>query len=63
MVSMEVAEARGWDREAHTQAMLSGDKDRMALTHPSNWMSKDEWEEIAIELALIGIVIVSVKEA
>lgn len=41
---LAAAERRGWDREAHFAALLSGDEDAISLTHPTNWLTEAEVE-------------------
>ncbi len=40
--------ARGYDKPAHTAALLAGNTDAITTTHPFNWLSEvevenDEW--------------------
>lgn len=37
-----LALGRGWDQEAHQQALDSGDWDKIAVTHPTNMLTEDE---------------------
>ena len=39
-----VAEARGWDREAHANALVEGDDDAVCITHPANFLTEPEVE-------------------
>lgn len=45
---LDLAESRGWDRQAHQEAIESGDEDRIGLTHPTNWLTEDEVEHPAL---------------
>lgn len=44
---LELAESRGWDRDAHLFALSLEDEDLIALTHPTNWLTEDEVENVA----------------
>lgn len=46
LVAAEIAESRGWDRAAHEAALKSRDEDEVAITHPINYLSEEEWEEL-----------------
>ena len=42
---LDLAEQRGWSREAHQRALDSGGLDEIALTHPTNWLTEDEVDD------------------
>lgn len=41
---LDLAESRGWPREAHRIALTTGNEDLIGLTHPTNWLTEDEVE-------------------
>lgn len=41
---IESATERGYDHEAHQNALLSNNEDTIALTHPANWLTEEEVE-------------------
>ena len=43
---MIILAARGYDHEAHYEAVLEGDEDEIALTHPSNFLREEEIENL-----------------
>lgn len=42
--NLNVAESRGWPREAHRVALATGNEDLIAMTHPTNWLTEAEVE-------------------
>ena len=41
-----VLEERGWDYMAFIDALNVVDEDQITLTHPTNWMTEDEVENM-----------------
>ena len=43
---LKLAESRGWSHFEHQAALDSGDEDQIALTHPTNWLTESEVEDV-----------------
>lgn len=41
---LAIAASRGFDADAHVEALLGTNEDQVALTHPANWLTEDEVE-------------------
>lgn len=44
--ALTLAQTRGYDHDAHLAALESGDIDEVGLTHPYNWLTEQEVEDI-----------------
>lgn len=45
--TLERARIRGYNITAHREALVSGNEDQITLTHPSNWLTEQEVEDIS----------------
>ncbi len=43
---VDVLEERGWSHVAFIDALNLADENQIALTHPTNWMTEDEVENM-----------------
>ena len=44
--TISLAASRGYNAEAHREALFAKDTDAIALTHPANWLTEEEVESL-----------------